>query len=73
MLGSNSNGDAQRNDVGNMTAGNINSIGAPSASSGNENPPPTAKQLALQQVKKDEIEAKAVAWVEAKMAKIDNR
>lgn len=47
--------------------------------SGNENRVPTPKQLALQKevtlqkVKKDKIEAKAVAWEEAKIAKVDNR
>uniref|UniRef100_A0A0C9RX28 TSA: Wollemia nobilis Ref_Wollemi_Transcript_7540_2252 transcribed RNA sequence n=1 Tax=Wollemia nobilis TaxID=56998 RepID=A0A0C9RX28_9CONI len=34
---------------------------------------PTPKQLALQKVKRDRIEAKAVAWEEAKTAEVDNR
>eukprot|EP00253_Pinus_taeda_P028902 PITA_28902 len=44
-----------------------------SSARSNDNSLSTPKQLALQKVKREEIEAKAVAWEEAKMAKVDNR
>lgn len=81
--------DAQHNEGAIVESGNANAentannrafgSSASSLRSGNENRVPTPKQLALQKevtlqkVKKDKIEAKAVAWEEAKMAKVDNR
>nr|ABR17937.1 unknown [Picea sitchensis] len=80
--------DAQHNEGAIVESGNANGdntdnrgFGSSTSSirSGNENRLPTTKQLALQKevtlqkVKKDKIEAKAVAWEEAKLAKVDNR
>lgn len=80
--------DAQHNERAIVESGNTNgdnidsSRGSRSASYStgyNETRLPTPKELALQKevalqkVKRDKIEAKAVAWEEAKMAKVDNR
>lgn len=80
--------DAQHNERAIVESGNTNgdnnidSRGSRSASystSCNKTHLPTPKQLALQKdvalqkVKRDKIEAKAIAWEEAKMAKVDNR
>lgn len=80
--------DAQHNEGAIVESGNANGdntdgrgsrLSSYSTRSGNDNRLATPKQLALQKevalqkVKKDEIEAKAVAWEEAKTAKVDNR
>lgn len=80
--------DAQHNEGAIVESGNTNGdntdsrgsrLSSYSTRSGNDNRLATPKQLALQKevalqkVKKDEIDAKAVAWEEAKMAKVDNR
>jgi len=71
--------DAQHNErgtiveIGNRNGENIPRESNSSSARSNENRLSTPKELALQKVKRDEIEAKAVAWEEAKMAKVDNR
>lgn len=71
--------DAQDNETGaivergNRNGENIHSESRLSSSRSKEKRLSTTKELALQKVKKDKIEAKAVAWEEAKLAKVDNR
>uniref|UniRef100_A0A0D6R756 Remorin C-terminal domain-containing protein n=1 Tax=Araucaria cunninghamii TaxID=56994 RepID=A0A0D6R756_ARACU len=78
--------DAQNNEramINHVDSGNGNANGSGSGNRGygstsssagrNSKDVPTPKQLALQKVKRDKIEAKAVAWEEAKNAAVDNR
>jgi len=58
---------------GNRNGQNVQRESFSSSARSNEYRLSTPKQLALQKVKREEIEAKAVAWEEAKMTKVENR